>query len=149
MHFYKNWQFLTMKPHCNYAVPHLDVIDPPPPPTPRHPSCLLKIFYFFYIFLFVALFLYFVLLCSPNFLWFHMAKSNLKQDVDDVRCLFNCYLAVPRPILGYSQGGSLTNLMLITAFQLFSLKGYRKPCDKGWVPKPGRGGTDVTLLTAP
>ena len=29
---------------------------------------------------------------------------------------FNCYLAVPRPTLGHSQGDSLTNLMLITAF---------------------------------
>ena len=29
---------------------------------------------------------------------------------------FNCYLAVPRPTLGYSQGDSLTNSMLITTF---------------------------------
>ena len=28
----------------------------------------------------------------------------------------NCYLAVQRPTLGHSQGDSLTNLMLITAF---------------------------------
>ena len=28
---------------------------------------------------------------------------------------FNCYLGVPRPTLGHSQGDSLTNLMLITA----------------------------------
>ena len=31
-------------------------------------------------------------------------------------CFFNCYLAAPRPTLGHSQGGSLTNPMLITAF---------------------------------
>ena len=29
---------------------------------------------------------------------------------------FNCYLADPRPTLGHSQGDSLTNQMLITAF---------------------------------
>ena len=29
---------------------------------------------------------------------------------------FNCYLAIPQPTLGHSQGDSLTNLMLITAF---------------------------------
>ena len=29
---------------------------------------------------------------------------------------FNCYLADPRPTLGHSQGDSLTNPMLITAF---------------------------------
>ena len=29
---------------------------------------------------------------------------------------FNCYLAVPRPTLDHSQGDSLTNPMLITAF---------------------------------
>ena len=29
---------------------------------------------------------------------------------------FNCYLAVPRPTLRHSQGGSLTNPMLITAY---------------------------------
>ena len=30
--------------------------------------------------------------------------------------IFKCYLAVPRPSLGHSQGGSLTNPILITAF---------------------------------
>ena len=29
---------------------------------------------------------------------------------------FNCYLAAPRPTLGHSQGDSLTNPMLITAY---------------------------------
>ena len=29
---------------------------------------------------------------------------------------FNCYLAAPWQTLGYSQGDSLTNLMLITVF---------------------------------
>ena len=38
---------------------------------------------------------------------------------------FNCYLAAPRSTLGHSQEGSLTNLMLITAFKLFQAKGHR------------------------
>ena len=29
---------------------------------------------------------------------------------------FNCYLAVPQPTVGHSQGDSLTNPMLITVF---------------------------------
>ena len=40
---------------------------------------------------------------------------------------FNCYLAVPRPTLGYSQGDSLTNLMLITAFVHVRPEGHREP----------------------
>ena len=30
--------------------------------------------------------------------------------------LFNCYLAAPRQTLGHTEGNSLTNPMLITAF---------------------------------
>ena len=60
-----------------------------------------------------------------------MAKSYLKQDFDDVRCFFcNCYLATLWPILGYSQGDSLTNLILITAFQIFRPRTHREPCNK-------------------
>ena len=40
---------------------------------------------------------------------------------------FNCYLAVPRPTLGHSQGDSLTNLMLITAFVQVRPKGHWEP----------------------
>ena len=40
---------------------------------------------------------------------------------------FNCYLAVPQPTLGHSQGDSLTNLMLITAFVHIRSKGHREP----------------------
>ena len=40
---------------------------------------------------------------------------------------FNCYLAAPRPILGHSQGDSLTNPMLITAFVHIRPEGHREP----------------------
>ena len=40
---------------------------------------------------------------------------------------FNCYLAVPRPTLGHSQGDSLTNLMLITAFVHIRPESQREP----------------------
>ena len=40
---------------------------------------------------------------------------------------FNCYLAVPRPTLGHSQGGSLTNPMLITAFVQVRPKSHWEP----------------------
>ena len=42
----------------------------------------------------------------------------------------NCYLAVPRPTLGHSQGESLTNPMLITAFLHVQPEGHREPCSK-------------------
>ena len=42
----------------------------------------------------------------------------------------NCYLAVPRPTLGHSQGDSLTNPMLITAFVHIRPEGHREPRNK-------------------
>ena len=51
----------------------------------RHSSCLLKRFYFLRKVLFVARFLYFALLYTPNFLWFQMTKPYLKQDFNDLR----------------------------------------------------------------
>ena len=45
-------------------------------------------------------------------------KRDFKTDIflwiSDFFC--NCYLAAPQPTLGHSQGNSLTNPMLITAF---------------------------------
>ena len=40
---------------------------------------------------------------------------------------FSCCLVSPGLTLGHSQGNSLTNPMLVTAFQLFSPEGHRKP----------------------
>ena len=40
---------------------------------------------------------------------------------------FNCYLAVPQPTLSHSQGDSLTNPMLITAFVHVRPEGHREP----------------------
>ena len=44
---------------------------------------------------------------------------------------FNCYLAAPRPTLGYSQWDSLINSMLITVFYLFQPEGHQEPCIEG------------------
>ena len=43
---------------------------------------------------------------------------------------FNCYLAVPRPALGHSQGGSLTNSMLITVLVHIRPEGHWEPRNK-------------------
>ena len=43
---------------------------------------------------------------------------------------FNCYLAGPRPTLSHSQGDSLTNPMLITAFYLLRPEGHWEPCSE-------------------
>ena len=43
---------------------------------------------------------------------------------------FNCYLGVPLPVLGHSQGDSLTNLMLITAYVPILPEGHWEPCNK-------------------
>ena len=43
---------------------------------------------------------------------------------------FNCYLAAPQPTLGHSQGDSLTNLMLITAFVHIRPEGHWEPRNK-------------------
>ena len=40
---------------------------------------------------------------------------------------FNCYLAVPWPTLGHSQGDSLTNRMLITVFVHIRPEGHWEP----------------------
>ena len=40
---------------------------------------------------------------------------------------FYCYLADPLPTLGHSQGNSLTNPMLITAFVQVQTEGHQKP----------------------
>ena len=40
---------------------------------------------------------------------------------------FNCYLAVPRPILGYYRADNLTQPMLITTFFHCRLDGRREP----------------------
>ena len=42
----------------------------------------------------------------------------------------NCCLAVPQPTLDHSQGDSLTNLMLITAFVHVQPKGHWEPHNK-------------------
>ena len=41
------------------------------------------------------------------------------------RNFFNCYLPAPWPTSGHSQGGSLTNPMLITTLYLFRPEGHR------------------------
>ena len=43
---------------------------------------------------------------------------------------FNCYLTVPQPTLGHSQGDSFTNPMLITVFVHIRPEGSREPRNK-------------------
>ena len=43
---------------------------------------------------------------------------------------FNCYLAVPRPTLSHSQGDSLTNSMLMTAFVHVRPEDHRETCNE-------------------
>ena len=131
MHFYMNWQFLTMKACCNYVV----VLTTTPwcqwAPL-RHTSCLLKLFYFLSLknFCLPHIFCILFYLTHPT-LVISYGKIISKQDFDDVRCFFCiCCLAASRPILGYSQGDSLRNLILITAFQLFWPKAHREPCNE-------------------
>ena len=53
--------------------------------------------------------------------------SLFKQIPEFPSSFFNCYLAVPWPTLGHSQGHSLTNLMLITAFVHIQPEGHWEP----------------------
>ena len=53
-----------------------------------------------------------------------MAKTHLLVKTKYI--FFNCYLAVSRPTLGHSQGDSLTNPMLITAFVQVRPAGHRE-----------------------
>ena len=53
--------------------------------------------------------------------------SISEYQVWNLTFFFNCHLAVPWPTLGHSQGDSLTNLMLITAFEQVRPEGHREP----------------------
>ena len=53
------------------------------------------------------------------------ANTNIKI-ISRFSFFFNRYLAVPRPTLGHSQGGSLTNLMVNTAFVHVRPEGHRE-----------------------
>ena len=70
--------------------------------TPFHPAFLFSKIHLLYIFCCFLLFFFF----------------------------FNCYLAVPRPTLGHSQGDSLPNLMLIIAYVHIRPEGHREPHNK-------------------
>ena len=56
-----------------------------------------------------------------NFLWFCPISHGI---------FFNCYLIASRPALGHSQGESLTNSIVITAFELLWPKGHQEPCNE-------------------
>ena len=47
--------------------------------------------------------------------------------LDTLKIFFNCYLAAPRPTLGYYWGGSLTQPMLIAFILHIRREGYRDP----------------------
>ena len=57
-----------------------------------------------------------------------MEKGSVQRGVISLtRFFFNCYLAALRPTLGHSQGDSVTNPMLITAFVHIGPKSHREP----------------------
>ena len=60
----------------------------------------------------------------PKNFW-EQSKKTLHQSFNFF--FFKCYLAVPWPTLGHSQGDSLTNPMLITAFVHIQPTGQREP----------------------
>ena len=43
---------------------------------------------------------------------------------------FICYFAAPKPTLDHCWGGILTNVMFITAFNLFQPKCHQEPCNE-------------------
>ena len=68
--------------------------------------------------------------------FFLFSNSDCKRQTYLKVCFFNCYLAAPQPMLGHSQGGNLTNPILITVF--LSILNLRSPrsSERGWVLKP-------------
>lgn len=52
-------------------------------------------------------------------LWFNHILNiyNKSRKVSETFFIFNCYLVAPLPSLGHYRGGSLTNLLLITAYR--------------------------------
>ena len=68
----------------------------------------------------------------------------LQVTIRGARLFFKCYLVVPQPTLGNSQGYSLTNLMLITVLLLqFQPEGDQGPRNEVWVPKLSRASSRV------
>ena len=60
-----------------------------------------------------------------------MWTQQVMEKVSNRSIFLNSNLAAPRPTLCHCEGGSLTNLMLITAFLLARPKGHRKPRNEG------------------
>ena len=68
---------------------------------------------------------------NNNFaIYLQYLTENGKNEVDFFFFFFKCYLAVPWPNFGHSQGDCLTNSMLITAFVQVQPKGYWEPHNK-------------------
>ena len=65
-------------------------------------------------------------------------SSNIQWFWSFFVVFFNCYLAALRPTMDHSQGDSLTNPMLITAFELFWPECYREPHNKVGHLSPGK-----------
>ena len=59
-----------------------------------------------------------------------LLNKTKKLKINEIFNFFNCCLATSRPTLGHSQGDSLINLMLITAFYLYQPKGHQEPGNK-------------------
>ena len=57
-----------------------------------------------------------------------MTGISVKKELNPFIFLTAICLAASRSTLGHSQGDSLTNPMLITAFELFRHEGHGDPC---------------------
>ena len=57
----------------------------------------------------------------------YLILEDLMYYLDTLKIFFNCYLAAPRPTLGYCWGGSLTQPMLIACILHIRREGYRNP----------------------
>ena len=66
-------------------------------------------------------------------------KAILGMEKEGRIFFFNRYLAAPRPTLGHSQGESLTNPMLITAFYLCRPEDHREPRNEVGSLSPAEG----------
>ena len=61
--------------------------------------------------------------------WWNLLTINISLTCDNF-FFSNSFLSVPRPTLGHSQGDSLTNPMLITAFVHILPEGHQEPRSK-------------------
>ena len=75
--------------------------------------------------------------CKNNFQEVSFRNIFFQKTWNIIYHFLNCYLVAPWPTLDHSQGSSLTNSLLITAFLTISTRSSQTALWRGWVPKPG------------